>query len=248
MFNGTQKCSNGIKTLIHTHRLQQITELSVFLYYFILSAGGRYVLQSNFKYGNIYLRPLTGIETTVYAVLSNSSSMASTRSATVSLAANQLYRLSIANYGFSTVEVNSLILYRANNFAQYSIYSNSAVPSNNVVLNLTPSSTSGTNTSFTTILTQTININGTVRVKLTAYNNSNYNTTVKINVNNINKCVYSATYTELSRDIELCKGDVLSIDARTDDSATNGWRLTAVQICYDIVPIGVNPSYIRTVG
>lgn len=230
-------------------QLDNMPRSGSFTYYFILSAGGKYVLQSNFKQGYIYLRTLTGVENAVYPTLSNTNSTASTKSAIISLAAGQFYRIFVDNLDNNhTAQVNSLALYRATNLAQYSIYSNSAIPSNNVVLNLTPSSTSGTNISFTTILTRTISVDGMIRVKLTAYNTSTNVTEAKININNINRCVYDATRSELSRDIEVCKGDVLSIDVCTTSSSTNGWRLTAVQICYDIVPIGVNPSYIRTVG
>ena len=229
-------------------QLDNMPRTGSFNYYFRLSIGGKYVLQSSYKRGYIYLWALTGVENTIYATLTNTSNVVSTKSATISLVAGQWYRIYVNNYGTYTAQVNSLALYRANNLTQYSIYSNSAIPSNNVVLNLTPSSSSGTNTSFTTILTQTISVNGMVRVKFTAYNNSNYATEAKININNINRCVYDATRSELLRDVEVCKGDILSIDVRTDSSSTSGWRLTAVQICYDIVPIGVNPSYIKTMG
>jgi hypothetical protein len=109
---------------------------------------------------------------------------------------------------------------------------------------LTPSSTSGSGTSWVTVINKTLGLSGTFRLTLTIPSARQSTTKIEVDINGEFAREYSSGLTTVF-DINVKAGDVMTIKAKASDS-DSAWGLTRATISYDAVPMGTNPAFVNT--
>ena len=127
------------------------------------------------------------------------------------------------------------------------VFTDTLLPSDAVVSTLTPSPASGTDTSYAEVASATITGEGAVRVKLTIPSSYASKTKVRIKRGGNTVGEYDPSgNTAMAYDIDVRKGDSLTIETAAVSGDNPSWRLTSATINYDKVLKGENPYFINT--
>lgn len=223
---------------------------------FVPEIGGEYKITVNMKNssllpGYFYLRASDFDNPKIYSSVqlikyANYSAIYKSTTASLFLRAGVRYDFYIIGGGLlndTALYINLITLQYA--VANKIILEETTLATDNNPIQLTMASTSGKNTSETQICSYTATKNGSVRLTFTLISAGLAYTQFYIYKNGHRIHYHEAADDPTIFDVDLLNGDEVTVNAETDDSEQY-WRISKVTISYDIVPLGINPMYIKS--